>query len=74
MAGTGTEFHGPVQASLTGASAAVNLGTNTVGNSLIFDKLLKVTGGSPAAIVTVMDANTTFNGPVVLNQATRVDI
>lgn len=74
VAGTGTEFHGPVQATLSGASAAVNLGTNTVGNALIFDKLLKITGGSPAAVVTVLDANTTFNGPVVLKQATRVDI
>jgi hypothetical protein len=59
---------------MDGASGAVNLGTNTVGNSLIFDKLLKITGGSPAALVTVSDANTTFNGPVVLKHATRVDI
>jgi len=51
----------------------VNLG-NTVGDTLIFDKLLKISGGSPAAIVTVTDANTTFNGPIVLNQATRVDM
>jgi len=73
-AGTGTEFQGPVQISQAGASGAVNLGTNTVGDSLVFDKLLKITGGSPAAVLTVADANTTFNGPVVLNQATRIDV
>ncbi|HEY2251589.1 MAG TPA: hypothetical protein VGH74_11035 [Planctomycetaceae bacterium] len=72
-AGTGTTFQGPVQASLTGASAAVNLGTNTVNDSLVFDKLLKISGGSPAALVTVGTANTTFNGPVVLHNATRVN-
>ncbi len=59
---------------MTGASATVNLATNTVGDVLIFDKLLKITGGSPAAIVTVADANTTFNGPIVLHNATRVDV
>jgi hypothetical protein len=72
--GSGTEFHGPVIANLTGASAAPNLGTNAVGNALIFDKLLKITGGSPEALVTVADANTTFNGPVVLKNANRMDV
>ena len=73
FAGPGTEFQLPVFVMLKGASGIVNLGTNTVGNTLTFDKVVHITGGVPAATVNVVDANVTFNKKVQLRRATRVD-
>jgi hypothetical protein len=74
VVGPGTEFQLPVTIALKGASGIVNLGTNTVGNTLTFDKVVHITGGIPAATVNVVDANVTFKKKLQLSNATRVDI
>lgn len=73
-AGSGTVFNGPVFASLTGASAVANLGVNTVGDTLTFNKVVHITGGSPIATVNVMTANVTFAHKLLLKNATEVDV
>lgn len=74
VAGSGTEFQGPVTIEQVGASATANLGTNTVGNTLTFDKVVHLTGGLPVATVTVADANVTFKKQLQLTNANRVDV
>jgi hypothetical protein len=74
VAGPGSEFQGPFFVAMSGASAIVNLGTNTVGNALTFDKVVHITGGIPAATVTVVDANVKFKQKLLLMNATRVDV
>lgn len=74
LAGVGTIFNRPVLTAVTGASAVVNIGTNLVGNTIVFNKKLKIAGGFPAATVNVRDANSTFVGPLVLDNATRIDL
>jgi hypothetical protein len=74
VSGPGTEFHGPVFIEQVGASAAANFGTNTVGNTLTFDKVVHLTGGTPVATVTVADANVAFNNQPQLTNANRVDV
>ena len=73
-AGSGTVFNGPVFIQMTGASAIANLGVNTVGDTLTFEKVVHITGGSPAAVVNVMDANVTLAHKLLLKNATRVDL
>lgn len=74
VAGTHTEFHGPVQVTF-GASGTVNLGTNAVGDSVIFDMLLKVTGSAAnKATVNVSGANVTLNGKLNLNSAVSITV
>jgi len=70
--GIGTEFQLPVTIALKGASGIVNLGTSG-GDALNFDKVVHITGGAPAAIVNVVDANVTFQKKLQLSNATRVD-
>jgi len=74
VAGSGSEFQGPVTIQQTGASATTNLGTNTVGNKLIFDNVVHITGGTPVDTVNVLDANVTFNKQLQLTNANRVDV
>jgi hypothetical protein len=74
LAGPGTLFEGPVFISLSGASSIANLGTNTIGDKLRFDKVVHITGGKPAATVNVVDANVTFKQKPQLKNATRVDM
>jgi len=72
--GAGTLFEGPVFISLSGGSSIANLGTNTVGGKLRFDKVVHITGGKQAATVNVVDANVTFKQKPLLKNAIRVDM